>query len=156
LPADHLDVGRVVRPHGLRGEVVVDLWTNREERLATGSVLRAHDRELRVTASRRAPHGRWLATFESIDGREAAEELRGVVLQALPLEVADALWVHEMIGSEVRDAEGTMVGIVESVQANPASDLLVLEDGRLIPLNFVVSSEPGRLTVSLPPGLLDL
>jgi 16S rRNA processing protein RimM len=140
----------------LRGEVVVDLWTNREERLATGSVLRANARELKVIAARRAPHDRWLATFENVNSREAAEELRGAVLQALPLEVADALWVHEMVGSEVHDDEGTVVGVVESVQANPASDLLVLDDGRLIPLNFVVSSEPGRLTVSLPPGLLEL
>jgi 16S rRNA processing protein RimM len=156
LPADHLDVGRVVRPHGVRGEVVVELWTNREERLATGSILRANERELKVTAARRAPPDRWLATFEGVNSRQAAEELRGAVLQAPPLQVADALWVHELIGSQVQDAEGTVLGVVESVQANPASDLLVLEDGRLIPLNFVVSNEPGQLTVSLPPGLLEL
>jgi 16S rRNA processing protein RimM len=44
---------------------------------------------------------------------------------------------------------------VESVQANPASDLLVLEDGGLIPLTFLVSHEDGRVVVDPPAGLLD-
>jgi 16S rRNA processing protein RimM len=160
LPADYLDVGRVVRPHGLRGQVVVELWTNREERLAIGSTLTAGGREMRISSSQRLPDGhgpgRWLVTIAGVDGRQAAEELRGTVLQAPPLQVDDALWVHEMIGSQVQDAEGTVLGVVESVEANPSSDLLVLEDGRLIPLTFVVSSRPGWLTVSLPPGLLEL
>jgi hypothetical protein len=42
------------------------------------------------------------------------------------------------------------------VEANPASDLLVLPDGVLIPLHFVVHRRPGRLTVDLPAGLLEL
>jgi hypothetical protein len=41
------------------------------------------------------------------------------------------------------------------VESNPASDLLVLDDSTLIPLTFVIASEPGRLTVDLPPGLLE-
>jgi hypothetical protein len=46
---------------------------------------------------------------------------------------------------------------VEEVQANPASDLLVLTGGGLIPLRFVVDLEPGvRVTVDMPDGLLDL
>ncbi len=49
-----------------------------------------------------------------------------------------------------------MLGIVEAVQANPASDLLVLEDGGLVPLRFVVRSDPGvSVTVDVPDGLLD-
>ncbi len=50
-----------------------------------------------------------------------------------------------------------MLGTVESVEANPASDLLVLDGGALIPLRFVVEHEPGvRVTVEVPDGLLDL
>ena len=46
---------------------------------------------------------------------------------------------------------------MESVEANPASDLLVLAGGPLIPLRFVVSTEPGvRVVVDIPDGLLDL
>ena len=69
----------------------------------------------------------------------------------------DALWVHELIGSVVEDQSGSELGMVESVEANPASDLLVLDSGALIPLRFVVSSVPGeRVTVDVPDGLLDL
>lgn len=155
-----LDVGRVLRPHGLRGLVVVELSTNRTERLDPGSVLAGGDRELVVeTAAPLSDHhrqDRWLVGFEGISDRPQAEELRDAVLRAQPLQVEGALWVHELIGSEVIDPDGGVIGLVDSVQANPASDLLVLHDGRLIPLRFVVSTEPGRLTVSLPTGLLEL
>jgi hypothetical protein len=44
----------------------------------------------------------------------------------------------------------------EVVEANPASDLLVLSGGALVPLCFVVDRQAGRLTVEVPPGLLEL
>ena len=57
----------------------------------------------------------------------------------------DALWVHELIGAEVVDARGIRVGVVEAVEANPASDLLVLTDGQLIPLRFVTDQRAGPI-----------
>ena len=84
------------------------------------------------------------------------ERLRGVVLRAEALDEQGTLWVHELIGAEVVDAAGTVHGRVEAVQANPASDLLVLEDGRLVPLTFVVSSGEGRVVIDPPPGLMEL
>jgi len=154
-----LDVGRVVRPHGLRGQVVVELWTNRDERLAPGSELSGGDRILRVDAAARQPEGagrdRWLVTFAGVDSREDAEALRGTVLSAAPVEVAGALWVHELIGSPLHDPDGHPIGVVEAVEANPASDLLVLADGRVVPLTFVARTDDRRLTVDGPPGLLD-
>ncbi len=151
-----LEVGHVVKPHGLRGEVIVWLTTNRAERLEPGAVLRAGERELRV--ERAAPHrGRFIVSFEGVTGIDAAEELRGTELLALPLEDPDVLWVHEMIGCPVEDVSGRPLGTVEAIEANPASDLLVLENGVLIPLNFVVRSEPGVLIiVDVPDGLVDL
>jgi len=78
-------------------------------------------------------------------------------LFALPLDDPDALWIHELIGAQVEDVTGRVLGTVDSVEANPASDLLVLDGGALIPLRFVVANEPGlRVTVELPDGLLDL
>jgi 16S rRNA processing protein RimM len=152
-----LQVARVVKPHGLRGDVVVSLSTNRTERLAPGSVLSTEDgRPMRVVRS--TPHGnRFIVTFEGLSGIDDAEGLRGTELFAPPLADPDELWVHELIGAEVVDADGTVLGTVESVQENPASDLLVLQDGGLIPLRFVVSNDPGvRVTVVVPDGLLDL
>ncbi len=152
-----LQVAQVVKPHGLRGDVVVSLSTNRTERLAPGSVLSTEDgRPMRVVRS--TPHGnRFIVTFEGLSGIDDAEGLRGTELFAPPLADPDELWVHELIGAEVVDADGTVLGTVESVQENPASDLLVLQDGGLIPLRFVVSNDPGvRVTVEVPDGLLDL
>ncbi len=104
-----------------------------------------------------SPHkGRYIVAFEGVDGIDAAEGLRGTDLFAPPLEDRSELWVHELIGSRVVDGDGRLLGIVEAVQANPASDLLVLEDGGLVPLRFVVRSDPGvSVTVDVPDGLLD-
>jgi 16S rRNA processing protein RimM len=147
----------IVKPHGLRGEVIVKLTTNRDERIEPGVALTAPDgRELHVVAS--TPHrGRHIVSFGGVHGIEGAEALRGTVLFAPPLHDPDALWVHDLIGSVVEDPQGVVLGTVDGVQANPASDLLVLDGGALIPLRFVVGSEPGvRVVVDLPDGLLDL
>ena len=155
-----LEVGRVVKPHGLRGEVVVALVTNRVERVAAGALLQAPSGPLVVVGARpfeATGDGRWIVRFAGVDDREGAEALRDAVLLAPPLADPDALWAHELIGSVVVDAgSGDVLGRVEAVEANPASDLLVLEDGGLIPLRFVTSSGDGRVAVDVPPGLLDV
>ena len=68
----------------------------------------------------------------------------------------DELWVHELIGAQVRDQHGGDLGRVASVEDNPAADLLVLESGALIPMTFVVDAADGCVTVDIPEGLLDL
>jgi 16S rRNA processing protein RimM len=150
-----LEVGRVSKAHGVRGEVVVVLVTDRLERVAVGAVLYAGDRALRVVASR--PHQRaHIVSFEGVERREDAEALHGAVLRAEPLEDDDELWVHELIGAAVVNREGDRIGTVTSVEANPASDLLVLDTGALIPVAFVLSHDDGAVLVDLPEGLLDL
>lgn len=74
---------------------------------------------------------------------------------AEPIEDPDALFVHDLIGAEVVEVSGRSHGHVASVEANPASDLLVLESGALVPLVFVVGRELGRLVVDPPAGLLE-
>jgi 16S rRNA processing protein RimM len=133
-PGDRLEVGRVVKPHGIQGEVVVVATTNRTERFAAGNRL-------------------W------VDGvRTAAEGLRGAVLTAEPLDEAPdgEVWVHDIVGAEVVDRAGAPIGVVTAVEANPAHDLLVLEGGTLVPMVFVVDQQPGRVVVDVPDGLLDL
>jgi 16S rRNA processing protein RimM len=158
-----LEVGRVARPHGLQGEVVVALVTTRDERLAPGSALDCAGRPLLVESSQPVPGpvgptgGRWLVRFTGIDSREAAESLAGSVLRAEPVAHAeDGFFVHELIGAEVVESSGQSRGTVVAVEANPASDLLVLDSGALVPVRFVVASGPGRLTVEVPPGLFEL
>jgi 16S rRNA processing protein RimM len=102
---------------------------------------------------------RYIVQFEGVLDRDAADSLRGVELSAEPLEdVADVLWVHELVGATVRDAHGTALGVIASVEANPASDLMVLESGGLIPVRFVTAHDAAAHTVEvdIPEGLLDL
>lgn len=134
------------------------LTTTETSRVAAGSVLFAAGQELVVVASR--PHqARHIVKFEGIDTREQADRLRGVELLAEAMAGSpDDLWVHELVGAEVVEVTGVARGVVTAVQANPASDLLVLESGALVPLTFVVGwREPGRvLEIDPPPGLFDL
>jgi len=149
-----LEVGRIAKAHGLRGDVVVELVTDRVERLAVGAVL--HGPHGPLTVERSAPHqGRWIVHLAGVDDRAAAEALRGTVLRAEPLEDPDALWVHDLIGAEVVDSEGTRRGRVVSVVANPASDLLELEDGALVPARFVTGHGDGVVRVETPQGLFE-
>ena len=155
--APRLEVGRVAKAHGLRGEVVVAPITNHHERFAVGAVLRAGDRELRIVTSRPF-QDRFLVRFAGIDDRNGSEALRGLVLTAEPLGAPPTgeLWVHELIGSEARHRDGRDLGRVVAVEANPAHDLLVLEGGALVPMVFVVEAEPGLIVVDPPAGLLEL
>jgi 16S rRNA processing protein RimM len=138
--------------------VTVTLSTDRPERVATGAVLYAGEREL-VVATARQHRGRWLVRFEGVEDRTAADALRGAALSASsPREqvTPDELWVHELVGAEVRDASGAALGRVVAVEANPAHDLLVLDDGTLVPAVFVVEHESDLVVVDAPAGLLDL
>lgn len=150
-----LEVGRVAKPHGIRGEVVVELITNRVERVAPGSVLTGRGgRRLVVEESKPHQH-RWIVRFEGVADRAAAEALGGLVLSAPALRDPEALWVHDLVGAEVVERDGTVRGVVSAVVANPASDLLELDNGALVPVRFVVSSGAGRLVVDAPAGLFD-
>ena len=154
--AARLEVGRIGRAHGLRGEIAVSLSTDREERVAPGSVLEIDGRELVVVRARPHQH-RWLVVFVGVEDRTAAEALQGELLyaDALPTDGDDELWVHELIGATVQDPAGNSLGTVIALEANPASDLLVLDGDRLLPLVFLVRHEPGLVVVDPPAGLWD-
>ena len=153
-----LEVGRIDKPHGVRGDVVVTLTTTERSRVDPGAELQAGARTLVVVTSRPHPH-RFVVGFAGVSSREAAEALAGAVLHAEALEDTDPddLWVHELVGSTVVEADGTQRGRIDAVQENPASDLLVLDSGALVPLRFVVGrDDDGRIVVEVPVGLFDL
>jgi 16S rRNA processing protein RimM len=133
--------------------VVVTLVTDRVERLAPGSVLQGPDGPLEVRSAKPFRH-RWIVDFVGVASREGAEALHGAVLRAEPVDDPDALWVHELIGAEVQTPDGRSWGEVTSVVDAPASDLLELADGTLVPVVFVVDHRPGVVVVDPPDGLL--
>lgn len=164
-----LEIGHVGKAHGLKGEVVVHLTTDRiAERTAPGAVFVVAGRPVVVSAGpveqltvrsarlqqRKATQELWVMGFAEIAGRNEAEALRGVGLTAEAIEDDDAVFVHEVVGCRVVDQHGTDHGEVAAVVANPASDLLELADGRLIPMVFLVETDGDTLHVDVPDGLL--
>lgn len=150
-----LEVGRILRAHGLSGYVVVDLWTDRTERLAPGAVLETERGTLTVVSA--APHQtHHLVRFAEITDRTSAESHRGTVLRAERIEVEGAVWVDQLFGARVFTSDGLERGVVVEVEANPASDLLVLDTGALVPLAFVVEVVAHeRVVVEVPEGIFE-
>ena len=152
-----LDVGRIIKAHGLKGQVLVWLTTDRTERLDPGSRLSTDHGELVVLAAA-AHQDRYIVSFDEIVTREDAERWRGTVLRAAKLddEDDDVIWIDELYDAEVFDAAGVRRGVVVDVEANPASDLLVLDTGALVPLTFVTAVEANtRIDVDVPEGLFE-
>jgi 16S rRNA processing protein RimM len=155
-----LEVGKIGKPHGLHGEVAVDLTTTRTDRLDPGAALVAAPvgggaRTTLVVEQARPHLGRYLVTFVGLSDRTAAQRLTNATLFAEPSESDGELFVHELIGAIVVDAGGIERGPVTAVEANPASDLLVLEDGSLVPMRFVTTFERGVVHIDAPDGLFE-
>jgi 16S rRNA processing protein RimM len=156
VPDGFLEIGHVRRAHGLRGEVFVQLTSNLDERLDPGSSLvTAGGETLLVESSRTASNGRRVVKFDRLADRTAAERYANVALYGAPIERDDALWAHELVGCEVLETDGTARGRCVSLVANPAADLLELQDGTLVPSNFIVSIDDGVVVVEVPDGLFD-
>ncbi|HUX04796.1 MAG TPA: ribosome maturation factor RimM [Acidimicrobiales bacterium] len=152
-----LEVGRIIKAHGLRGQVLVDLWTDRVERLDAGNELLS-ERGVLVVKAAAAHQDRYIVTFDRIATREDAEHWRGVVLSAPRLEHDDddVIWIDQLFDAVVVDAQGVTRGVVVDVESNPASDILVLDTGFLVPLTFVtrvLANE--RIDVEVPEGLFE-
>jgi 16S rRNA processing protein RimM len=145
----------------VRGEVMVDLVTDRPERTRPGAaLLTAGGRTLVVERATRhlsrPGHTRWIVRFAGVDDRAGAEAIAGETLSAAPIEDPAELWVHDLVGSEVVELDGTARGRVVAVLENPAHDLLELDSGALVPMVFVRSCVGGRTTIDPPDGLFDL
>ena len=156
---DLLEVGRIGKPHGVRGDTYVTFTSDVASRHEPGSVLVIETaqgtRELVIERSR-PEKDRFVVHFAGVDDRNEVERLTNKTLFAPPVEDDDALWVHELIGSAVVDTAGRTVGRCVAVIENPAHEILELEDGSLVPLPFVVSCRDGVTVIDPPPGLFEL
>ena len=156
VPDNLLEVGRIGKPHGVRGDVFVTFTTDVEDRHAVGAQFTVKDgtgtRSLTI-ASIRPQQDRWVVHFEGVDDRNLAEKLVNKFLYAEPVTDDDALWVHELIGSQVVDEQGNSWGECVGVLQNPAHDILELSDGLLVPMPFVVSCANNVTVIHPPAGL---
>lgn len=172
-----LVVGRIGRPHGVRGEVTVEVRTDEpDDRFAIGRTLATDPAESGpLTVDRARWHsGRLLVRFAGIDDRDAAAELRGVLLvidsaDLPPSGDGDEFYDHELVGLTAVTADGEKIGVVTEVR-HFGQDLLVIGRGAgdlgggaendevMVP--FVAALVPevdvgaGRVVIDPPPGLL--
>ncbi|MDX2381144.1 MAG: hypothetical protein QNM02_15450 [Acidimicrobiia bacterium] len=155
-PEGLLEVGHIRRPHGLAGDVFVQLTSNLDERLSPGSILvDANGTEFVVERSRTAAKGRRVVKFSHLLDRAAAERALDTPLYGEPIDDPDALWTHRLIGLDVVETDGTMWGECIAVVANPAADLLELHTSALVPTNFIVAVDDERVVVDTPDGLFE-
>ena len=171
--ARHIVVGRLRKPHGLKGDVTLFPLTDQPERLlAPGAEIWLVGLDGEVVAGpltverSRAYHRQWLIKFAGADGRDALEPWRGLFL-AVPPErltppVDDEVWLHELAGFSVRLADGTPLGLVSAVYEMPGGLMIEVQGPRrefLLPYRreFVreVDRAERRLVVEPPEGLIE-
>ncbi len=171
-----VEVGRVHAAHGVRGEVSVEPYSEVEGRFAPGARLRSArptgPRVLTVETVR--PHkSRLLVRFEGVADRDAAESLRGTVLEVprdeVPEPPEDTWYYFQLLGCRCHDAREGDLGEVVGVTEDGGGVLLEVRDGSrrlLIPfaralVKSVVPAGPegggegGRIELELPEGLVE-
>jgi 16S rRNA processing protein RimM len=170
-PPARLVVGRVLRPHGVRGELSVEVLSDAPERFAPGAELGVGDPDgpaplepVTVRAAR-LHQGRLLLSLEGVEDRDAADRFRGAWL-SIPVDSArsldpDEYWPHQLVGLTVVDRQGRERGRVADVVPGAAHDLLSVElpggASALVPAVaalVTVELDAGRVLVDAVPGLL--
>jgi len=168
---DMVLVGRIGRPHGLKGHVVINPETDfAEERFVEGATLWTRsDRgdEPLVITSARVQGARPIVAFNGFDriedvGRLAGLELRIAEELLRPLDPG-TYYQHQLIGCVVETAAGERIGVVARVDGGAAGSLLAIDGPRgevLIPLALDICTsvdvETRRITIEPPDGLLEL
>jgi 16S rRNA processing protein RimM len=172
--ARHLVVGRLRKPHGLKGDCTLFPLTGEPETvLAPGRPvwLVGLDGEMvagpLIIERSRAYHREWLVKFQGVEGREGLDPWRGLFL-AVPAEELTPLaegevYLHDLAGFSVRLPDDTPLGLVSAVYELPAGVMIEVQGPKrefLLPYKkaFVqqVDRDARRLVVTPPEGLVDL
>ena len=164
-------VGRIAKPHGLRGDVVVNPETDFvEERFAVGATLWTRtDRgeEALTIASARVQNGRPIVGFDGFRRVEDVERLAGLDLRVPESELQrlaeHTYYQHQLVGCAVETIHGGRVGSVVRVDGGLGGSLLVVNGDRgevLVPLTQAICVEidvgAKKIRIDPPEGLLDL
>ena len=153
----------VIGAQGLKGEVKAKLFTATPDALPRYGVLHTKaGRRLKITAFRPAKEGEAVIAFEGVADRNAAEALKGTELfvarEALPKPAEDEFYHADLIGLEVRDSEGRVLGKVTGAHNFGASDVLEFSrpDGDTVLMAFTKETAPviniaaGFVVVAVP------
>jgi 16S rRNA processing protein RimM len=171
---ERITLGRVIGAHGLRGELRVRLDEEDNNLHAMASVWLAREEgdpkavEARVRAVGSGRRGEARLALEGVDSRDAAEALRGRLVQAAVTQLgrleAGEYYQYELVGCRVEDGAGRVLGVVSGIWETGAPAVLVVVDDdakreHLIPAVREILREVDvvarRITIDPPPGLLD-
>lgn len=170
-PQDSVRVARIGKPHGIRGDVTVQLYTDEpESRFVPGAVLEGRRASGGRDGDLTVVRARWnkdilLVSFEEVADRNSAEDLRGTELYAAPdAPGEDEGWYEDDLLGLAVVVDGARVGTVTGLVTGEVQDLLQvgLESGAEALVPFVeeivpeVDLEAGTVTLDPPPGLLTL
>lgn len=158
-------LGRVIRAHGLRGELRVQAFSPGAPNLQQGRRVFVAGEEYRV-AQARPERADWLIQLRGLGNRTAAEKLHGLLVEAADAEVArddsESYFIHELIGLRVVTADGRDLGTVSEVLQTGANDVYVATGPRgevLIPAigEVVDAIDLDTRTITITPlaGMLD-
>ena len=165
---DRVSVGRILRPHGIRGELKVEVWSDVEGRFAAGTELylkiQGHSRRVRVQQAR-PERGHLLVRLQGVDSRDLAEELRGGQFEVDSSEVPEPpegfYYHYQLVGCSCHDERSGWLGEVAEVVEDGGGILLRVEkEGRSVLVPFVdaflaeVDIETQRIDTRLPEGLI--
>jgi len=165
-----LQVGRIGRAHGIRGEVTVTPSTDDPAaRFAAGSALRtdSESRPVLTVAGARQSGQVQVVAFAGIADRNTAELLRGIRLfvdaESLPEPAEDEFYDHQLVGLAVHHRNGELLGEVVDVMHPPAAPVLVVkrpdDTEELVPFVKVIVPDvdiaAGRLLVDPPDGMFE-
>jgi len=125
-----VSVGRVGKPHGLDGSFFVERASEDEERFAVGATLLVHGEPAQVLASKRS-RGRPVVKLDR-DAPRGAE--LSVPRSELPPPGEDKYYAFQLVGLEVEEEGGRVLGQVSAVQPGVANDVLELDSGLALPL----------------------
>ena len=169
---EYLNVGKIVNTHGIRGEVRVISQTDfPEERYRKGAELtlfRENKEPLPLIVSGHRKHNNFdLLTFEGYPNINDVEPFRNGILKVTKDDLVDLaeneFYYHEIIGLEVVEEDGTVIGKVKEILSPGANDVWVVQrkgkKDALIPyiesVVHTIDLENGQVTVEIPEGLLD-
>jgi len=161
--ASDILLAAITGAQGLKGEVKAKLFTATPDALPRYGVLHTKDgRKLKITAFRSTKEGEAVIAFEGIADRDQAEALKGSELfverAALPEAGEDEFYHADLIGLEVRDSEGRVLGKVSALHNFGASDVLEFarSDGDTVHIAFTRETVPviqvaeGFIVVAVP------
>jgi 16S rRNA processing protein RimM len=165
-PPEFLAVGRVLRPHGVRGELLVDPYSEIFNSIQPQSdVFLGEQHDVYQVLTIRGHRGQYLVGLEGCADREAASAFRGMDI-SVRLEGTEPLpdgvyYRWQILGLDVVDDQGNLLGIVAEILETGANDVYIVQDpsGRQMLLPAIesviqqVDLEAGSLSVIVPEGL---